>query len=330
VGGLLLALGLFTRPLPFVLAGDMGGRLFYGPCAERCLPAAQRRGVGDRPLVRLSLSLGRRRGRMEPRSTARARIRIRRIAEPRLSNRHTLAGGWGRARRSTNLPLLPPRDRHQPQADRSGQPLREAVLSWRRLSPLPRSVGLGQLSAGNRPPVAAGSLHPKPQEAPHPIPSRSALWLRRGLRLWAFTRTLSYRFAAAHLVLAGHAFVPNCRSPFRCRGVGPGIGELRPSRPGPARPDVGIQTRHDQRHPGRRGVGKGNRRAPQKCWVSAGTHPCCLREHAFCRQSHPASGLSWAASAGSAAPAALSSLEVATGREARDRQGPPGGFYPRG
>ena len=42
VGGLLLALGLFTRPLPFVLAGDMGGRLFHGARAERCLPAAQR------------------------------------------------------------------------------------------------------------------------------------------------------------------------------------------------------------------------------------------------------------------------------------------------
>jgi putative oxidoreductase len=42
VDGLLLALGLFTRPLPFVLAGDMGGRLFHGARAERCLPAAQR------------------------------------------------------------------------------------------------------------------------------------------------------------------------------------------------------------------------------------------------------------------------------------------------
>jgi hypothetical protein len=65
------------------------------------------------------------------------------VAEPGLSNHHTLAAGWGRARRSTNLPLLPPRDRHQPQADRSGQPLREAVLSWPGSSPLPRSVGLG-------------------------------------------------------------------------------------------------------------------------------------------------------------------------------------------
>jgi putative oxidoreductase len=30
------------RPLPFVLAGDMGGRLFHGARAKRCLPAAQR------------------------------------------------------------------------------------------------------------------------------------------------------------------------------------------------------------------------------------------------------------------------------------------------
>jgi hypothetical protein len=66
VGGLLLALGLFTRPLPFVLAGDTGGRLFHGARAERCLSAAQRGGVGDRPLVRLPLFLGRRGRRMEP------------------------------------------------------------------------------------------------------------------------------------------------------------------------------------------------------------------------------------------------------------------------
>jgi putative oxidoreductase len=42
VDGLLLALGLFTRPLPFFLADDTGGRLFHGARAERCLPAAQR------------------------------------------------------------------------------------------------------------------------------------------------------------------------------------------------------------------------------------------------------------------------------------------------
>ena len=38
VGGLLLALGLFTRPLPFVLAGDMGGRLFHGARARDVFP----------------------------------------------------------------------------------------------------------------------------------------------------------------------------------------------------------------------------------------------------------------------------------------------------
>jgi len=66
VGGLLLALGLFTRPLPFVLAGDMGGRLFHGARAERCLPAAQR---GELAIVHsfvLPLFLGRRGRRMEP------------------------------------------------------------------------------------------------------------------------------------------------------------------------------------------------------------------------------------------------------------------------
>ena len=43
------------------------------------------------------------------------------------------------------------------------------------------------------------SLHPKPQEAPPPIPFRSALWFRRGLRLRAFTAKLPYCLAAAYL-----------------------------------------------------------------------------------------------------------------------------------
>ena len=65
--------------------GRHGGRLFHGPCAERLLPAAQRRGVGNRLLLRLPLFLGRRWRRMEPRSATRARIRVRPVAEPGLS-----------------------------------------------------------------------------------------------------------------------------------------------------------------------------------------------------------------------------------------------------
>ena len=60
VGGLLLALGLFTRRR-FYPRGQHGGRLFHGACTERFLPAAQRRGVGDRLLFRLPLFLARRR-----------------------------------------------------------------------------------------------------------------------------------------------------------------------------------------------------------------------------------------------------------------------------
>jgi putative oxidoreductase len=85
VGGLLLALGLFTRPVAFI-RGQHGGRLFHGTCAERFLPATQRWRVGNRLLLRLPLFLGRRGRRVEPRSTARARIRICPLAEPSLSN----------------------------------------------------------------------------------------------------------------------------------------------------------------------------------------------------------------------------------------------------
>jgi len=96
------------------------------------------------------------------------------------------AGPLVSARRSfgaapTNLQALPSRDRNQPQADRSEKPHQAAVPSWPGSSPLPRSVWLGQLSAGNKPPIAAVSLRPELQEVPPPTPFRFALWFRRGL-----------------------------------------------------------------------------------------------------------------------------------------------------
>jgi hypothetical protein len=108
----------------------------------------------------------------------------------------------GGVRRSTNLQLLPSRDRHQPQADRSEQPRREAAPSWPGWSPLPRPVGLARLSFDNSLPAGATYLRPKPSEAPPPIPFRFALWFRRGLRLRAFKVTLSFCYAAVHLDLA--------------------------------------------------------------------------------------------------------------------------------
>ena len=134
---------------------------------------------------------------------------------PRHRNRprlRTLARRLGRSRRSTNLPLLAPRDRHQPQADRSEQPHPEAVTLPPGLSPLPRSGAPGPLSVDSRSPVAAVSLRPKPEEAPPPIPFRFALWFRRGLRLRAFTVTVSHCFA-------GRTSARSCRSWCRFRGV---------------------------------------------------------------------------------------------------------------
>ena len=61
--------------------GRYGSRLFPGALAERFFPTTQRRGVGDRLLLRLSLFMDRRRRRLEPRSIARTDARIRPIAE---------------------------------------------------------------------------------------------------------------------------------------------------------------------------------------------------------------------------------------------------------
>ena len=83
VGGLLLALGLFTRTVAFILAGNMAVAYFMAHAPRGFFPAAQWRGVGNRLLLRLPLFLGRRGRRMEPRSTTRACIRL--IAEPGLT-----------------------------------------------------------------------------------------------------------------------------------------------------------------------------------------------------------------------------------------------------
>ena len=83
VGGI-AARAWFVHPHgPLCPRGQHGSRLLHGPRAERFLPAAQRRRVGNRLLLRLPLSLGRRGRRMEPRSNTRACIRL--IAEPGLS-----------------------------------------------------------------------------------------------------------------------------------------------------------------------------------------------------------------------------------------------------
>ena len=83
VGGLLLALGLFTRTVAFILAGDMAVAYFMAHAPRGFFPSPQWRRVGNRLLLRLPLSLGRRRRRMEPRSATHARIHL--IAEPGLS-----------------------------------------------------------------------------------------------------------------------------------------------------------------------------------------------------------------------------------------------------
>jgi len=85
-------------------------------------------------------------------------------------------------------------------------------------------VGLGQLSGGNKPPIAVVSLRPKPKEVPPPTPFRFALWFRRGLPARAFTVRLPYRLAAAYLDRVVTEFVAEL--PFVVSAVGFGIGGL--------------------------------------------------------------------------------------------------------
>src|SRR5215469_4852466 len=119
------------------------------------------------------------------------------------------------SRTAMNLPSLPSLDRRQQQAVRNEQPHQEAASSWLGSSPLPQSVALGRLFVGSRPPIAPASPRSNPQEALPPIPSRSALWFRRGPRLGPFRGTLLPGFAAVHLdcaiTLEGRPTRPHAR-----------------------------------------------------------------------------------------------------------------------
>ena len=70
VGGVLLVVGLFTRPVAFILAGLTAVAYFYRPCAARLLSDPERRRVGRALLLRLPLSGGGRSRPVEPRRRA--------------------------------------------------------------------------------------------------------------------------------------------------------------------------------------------------------------------------------------------------------------------
>ncbi len=55
VGGVLITLGLITRPAAFVLSGYMAVAYFYGPFPEELLPHGQRRRTSGALLLHLSL-----------------------------------------------------------------------------------------------------------------------------------------------------------------------------------------------------------------------------------------------------------------------------------
>ena len=73
VGGILITLGLFTRPVAFILSGEMAFAYFMSHAPRGLLSdqhGRQRRRTGDRLLLRLPVFLLRRRRRLEPRPSS--------------------------------------------------------------------------------------------------------------------------------------------------------------------------------------------------------------------------------------------------------------------
>ena len=66
VGGLLLAFGLFTRPVAFVLAGNMAVAYFMAHAPKGFFPLLNGGEAGDRLLLPISILVGGRRRSMEP------------------------------------------------------------------------------------------------------------------------------------------------------------------------------------------------------------------------------------------------------------------------
>jgi len=67
IGGILFTIGLFTRPVAFILAGFTAVRLFHGACRTKFLSGAEPRRARRGLLLRLPLFRLRGRGGMEPR-----------------------------------------------------------------------------------------------------------------------------------------------------------------------------------------------------------------------------------------------------------------------
>ena len=65
-GGILLVLGLFTRPVAFILSGEMAVAYWMAHAPQSFFPVAQRRRCGDPLLLRVPLPGGCRRRRLEP------------------------------------------------------------------------------------------------------------------------------------------------------------------------------------------------------------------------------------------------------------------------
>ena len=143
-GGLLVALGLLTRPAAFLASGMMAVAYFMAHAPERVLADHEPRRNGGSVLLRLPLYFGPRRRRVQPRSDDRPRqgrsrlALIPRFLQERIERRFGL-GVQGRRRAVEGLHGCGPRDRR---GAASGRRSRRRTRGRAPASPSPRPAAV--------------------------------------------------------------------------------------------------------------------------------------------------------------------------------------------
>ena len=125
-GGILLVLGLFTRPVAFILSGEMAVAYWMAHAPQSFFPIVNGGDVGDPLLLRVPLPGGRRRRRLEPGQYPAGTPALHSVAD--LSPITPTADRSSRRRRRRHPPSVPPR---RGWSSRSRIALRTSSGCWR-------------------------------------------------------------------------------------------------------------------------------------------------------------------------------------------------------